>query len=112
MSHNPKTARLSTAGFRALFTPQVEKEIVIISDDEEMATPMSAPTPTPVAAPVYPVVVTPEESSATSPTPAPSPAVPVVDEEIGWKCKYYFKPAPETAYYHTEGSRWRLEGGE
>ena len=104
MSHNPKTARLSTAGYRALFTPhapQVEKEIVIISDDEEMATPTLASAPTPVDAPVYPTIATPEESSATSPTPVPSPAVPVVNEEIGWKCKYYFKPAPETTYYHT-----------
>ena len=106
MSHNPKTARLSTAGCRALFTPrapQAEKEIVIIFDDEEMATPTPAPAPapTPAVAPVYPVVATPEESMATSPTPAPSPAIPVVDEEIGWKCKYYFKPALETAYYHT-----------
>ena len=86
MSRNPKTARLSTAGYRALFTPrapQAEKEIVIISDDEEMATPTPAPAPTPVAAPVYPVVRTPEESTATSPTPAPSLAVLVVDEEIG-----------------------------
>ena len=86
MSHNPKTARLSTAGYRALFTPhapQVEKEIVIISNDEEMATSTPAPAPTPVATPVYPTVATPAESSATSPTPVPSPAVPVVDEEIG-----------------------------
>ena len=86
MSHNPKTARLSTAGYRALFTPrapQVEKEIVIISDDEEMATPTPAPASTPTVAPVYPVVATPEESSATSPTPAPSLAVPMADEEIG-----------------------------
>ena len=74
---------------------------MIISDDEEMATPTPTPAPTPAIVPVYPVVATPEESSATSPTPAPSPAVPVVDEEIGWKCKYYFKLAPETAYYHT-----------
>ncbi|XP_066346946.1 uncharacterized protein [Miscanthus floridulus] len=103
MSHNPKTARLSTAG-RAMFTPcapPAEREIVIISDDEEMATPTPTPTPTPVAVPVYPVVATPEESTATSPTPAPSLAAPVEDEEIGWKCKYYFKLAPETAYYHT-----------
>ena len=87
MSHNPKTARLSTAGYHALFTPrapQAEKEIVIISDDEEMATPTLAPAPTPAVAPVYPVVATPKESSATSPTPAPSLAVPMVDEEIGW----------------------------
>ena len=86
MSHNPKTARLSTAGYRALFTPrapQEEREVVIIFDDEEMATPTPAPTPTPVTAPVYPIVATPEESMATSPTPAPSPAAPVEDEEIG-----------------------------
>jgi len=103
MSRDPKAARLSTAGYRAMFTPRVpqaEREIVIIFDDEEMDTPTPAPAPTPAVAPVYPVVATPEESSATSPTPAPSPAVPVV-EEIGWKCKYYFKLAPETAYYHT-----------
>ena len=84
MSHNPKTARLSTAGYRAMFTPRAppaEREIVIISDDKEMATP--TPTPTPVAVPIYPMVATPEESMATSPTPAPSPAVPVVEEEIG-----------------------------
>ena len=24
----------------------------------------------------------------------------MVDEEIGWKCTYYFKPALETSYYH------------
>ena len=114
MPRNPKTSRLSSAGYRAMFTPrapQEEKEIVVISDDEVeplieddeewMATPTPAPAPTPAVAPVYPVVATPEESSATSPTPAPSSAVPVVDEEIGWKCKYYFKRAPETAYYHT-----------
>ena len=114
MSRNPKTARLSTAGYRAMFTPRAppaEKEIVIISDDEVeplieddeewMATPTPAPARTPAVAPVYPTVATPAESSATSPTPVPSPAVPVVDEEIGWKCKYYFKPALETAYYHT-----------
>ena len=86
MSYNPKTARLSTAGYRALFTPrapQAEKEIVIISDDEEMATPTPAPAPTLVVAPVYPVVATPEESTATSPTPAPSPVAPMEDEEIG-----------------------------
>ena len=86
MSHNPKTARLSTAGYHTLFTPrapQAEKEIMIISNDEEMATPTPSPAPTPAVAPVYPVVATPEESSATSPTPAPSPAVPMVDEEIG-----------------------------
>ena len=66
MSRNPKTARLSTAGYRAMFTPrapQVEKEIVVISDDEEsMATPTPTPAPTPAAAPVYPAVATPEES--------------------------------------------------
>ena len=104
MSHNPKTARLSIASYRAMFTPrapQAEREIVIISDDEEMATPTPTPAPTPVAVPVYPVVATPEESTATSPTPAPSPTAPVEDEEIGWKCKYYFKPALETAYYHS-----------
>ena len=86
MSHNPKTARLGTAGYRALFTPrapQAEKEIVIISDNEEMATSTPAPAPTPAIAPVYPVVATPEESSTTSPTPVPSLAVSVVDEEIG-----------------------------
>ena len=86
MSHNPKTARLSTAGYRALFTPrapQAEKEIVIISDDEEMATPTPALAPSPAVAPVYPTVATPAESSATSSTPVPSLAVPVVDEEIG-----------------------------
>ncbi|XP_066395773.1 vegetative cell wall protein gp1-like [Miscanthus floridulus] len=89
MSHNPKTARLSTAGYRAMFTlraPPAEREVVIISDDEEMATPTPTPTPTPVAVPIYPVVATPEESTATSPTPAPAPAAPVEDEEIGWKC--------------------------
>ena len=86
MSRNLKTACLSTAGYRATFTPrapQAEKEIVIISDDEEMATPTLAPAPTPAVAPAYPTVATPEESSATSPTPVPSPAVPEVDEEIG-----------------------------
>ena len=96
MSRNPKTARLSTAGYRAMFTPrapQVEKEIVIIFDDEVeplieddeewMATPTPAPAPTPAVAPVYPAIATPTESSATSPTPVPSPAIPVVDEEIG-----------------------------
>ena len=118
MSHNPKTARLSTAGYHAMFTPrapQAEKEIVIISDDEVeplveddeewMATPTPAPAPapapTPAVAPVYVVPATPTESSATSPTPVPPLAVPVVDEEMGWKCKYYFKLAPEMAYYHT-----------
>ena len=87
MSRNPKTAHLSTAGYHAMFTPlapQVEKEIVVISDDEEsMATPTPAPAPTPAVAPVYPAVATPMESSATSPTPVPSPVVPVVDVEIG-----------------------------
>ena len=61
MSHNPKTAHLSTAGYRALFTPrapQAEKEIVIIFDDEEMATPTPTPAPTPAVAPVYPVSYT------------------------------------------------------
>ena len=77
---------------------------MVISDDKEwMATPTPAPapTPTPAVAPVYAVAATPMESSATSPTPVPPPAVPVVDEEMGWTCKYYFKQAPETAYYHT-----------
>ena len=96
MSHNPKTTCLSTAGYHAMFTPrapQVEKEIVIISDDEVeplieddeewMATPTPAPAPTLAVAPVYPAVATPEESSATSPTLVPSPVVPVVGEEIG-----------------------------
>ena len=97
MSRNPKTAHLSTAGYHAMFTPlapQVEKEIVVISDDEEwMATPTPAPAParTPVVAPVYAVAATPEESSATSPTPVPSLVAPVVEEEMGWTCKYYFK---------------------
>ena len=109
MSHNPKTARLSTAGYCAMFTPrapQAKKEIVIISDDEVeplmeedeewMATPTTAPAsapapaPTPAVAPVYAVVATPMESAATSPTPVPPPAIPVVDEEMGWTCKYYF----------------------
>ena len=71
MSRNPKTARLSTAGYRAMFTPrapQAEKEIVIISDDEVeplieddeewMATPTPTPTPTPAVAPVYAAVAT------------------------------------------------------
>jgi hypothetical protein len=31
----------------------------------------------------------------------PSPAVQVVDEEMCWKRKYYFKPTPDKAYYHT-----------
>ena len=82
--------------------PQVEKEIVVISDDEEwMATPTPAPAPTPAIAPVYVVAATPTESSATSPTPVAPPAVPMVDEEMGWTCKYYFKQAQETAYYHS-----------
>ena len=37
MPRNPKIARLSSAGYRAMFTPrapQEEKEIVVISDDE------------------------------------------------------------------------------
>ena len=116
MSRDPKAARLSTAGYRAMFTPrapQAEREIVNISDDkvEPLAevneewmttpTPTLAPAPTPAVAPVYAVAATPTESSATSPTPVPPPAVPVVDEEIGWTCKYYFKQAPEMAYYHT-----------
>ena len=96
MPRNPKTACLSTAGYRAMFiprAPQAEKEIVIIFDDEVeplieddeewMATPTPAPAPTPAVAPVYPAIATPTESSATSPTPVPSPAIPVVDEEIG-----------------------------
>ena len=106
MPCNPKTARLSTVGYRAMFTlraPQVEKEIVVISDDEVeplieedeewMATPTPTPAraPTPAVAPIYAVAATPTESSATSPTPVPPPAVPVVDEEMGWTCKYYFK---------------------
>ena len=83
MSHNPKTARLSTAGYRAMFTPrapQAEREIVNISDDkvEPLAedneewmttpTPTHAPAPAPAAAPVYPAVATPEIlcSSASS----------------------------------------------
>ena len=95
MPRNPKTARLSTAGYRAMFTPrapQVEKEIVVISDDEEwMATPTPTPAPTPSIAPVHAAAATPAESSATSPMPVPSLAVPMVDEEMGWTCKYYFK---------------------
>ena len=106
MPRNLKTARLNTVGYRAMFTPrapQVEKEIVVISDDEWMATPTPAPAPAPTlaVAPIYAAVATPTESSATSPTPVPSPAVLVVDEEINWTCKYYFKQASETAYYHT-----------
>ena len=76
---------------------------MVISDDEEwMATPTPAPAPAPTlaVAHVYVVVATPTESSATS-TPVPPPTVPVVDEEMGWTCKYYFKQASETAYYHT-----------
>ena len=89
MPRNPKTARLITVGYRAMFTPrapQVEKEIVVISDDEEwMATPTPtlAPAPTPAVAPVYAVAATPTESSATSSMPVPPPAIPVVDEEMG-----------------------------
>ena len=88
MSRNPKTARLSTAGYRALFTPrapQAEKEIVIISDDEVeplieddeewMATPAPALAPTPAVAPVYAVAATPMESSATSPMLVPPPPI-------------------------------------
>ena len=97
MSRNPKTTRLSTAGYRAMFThaPQVEKEIVVISDDEveplmeedeewmAAPTPAPAPAPTPAVAPVYAVAATPTESSATSPTPVPPLAVPMMDEEMG-----------------------------
>ena len=96
MSRNPKTARLSTVGYRGMFTPrapQVEKEIVVIFDDEVqplieedeewMATSTPAPAPTPAVASVYAVAATPTESSATSPTPMPPLAVPVVDEEMG-----------------------------
>ena len=106
MSRNPKTACLSTVGYRAMFTPrapQEEKEIMVISDDEveplieedeewmATPTPAPAPAPTPAVALVDAVVATPMESSATSPTPVTPPAVPVVDEEMGWMCKYYFK---------------------
>ena len=101
MSHNPKTARLSTAGYRAMFTPHAEVEPLIEDDEEWMATLTPAPAPTPAIAPVYAVVATPTESSATSPMPVPPPAVPMVEEEMGWTCKYYFKQAPKTAYYHT-----------
>ena len=116
MPRNPKTTRLSTVGYRAMFTPRaprVEKEIVVISDDEveplveedeegmATLTPAPAPAPTPTAAQVYAIAATPMESSATSPTPVPPLAVPMVDEEMGWKCKYYFKQALEMAYYHT-----------
>ena len=102
MHRNLKTARLSSAGYHAMFTPRVpqeEKEIVVISDDEVeplieedeewMATPTLAPAsapaaaPTPAVAPVYAVAATPTESSATSPMPMPSLAIPVVDEEMG-----------------------------
>ena len=96
MSHNPKTTRLITTGYHALFTPrapQAEKEIVIISDDEVeplieddkewMATPTPAPAPTLAVAPVYAIAATPTESSATLPTPVPPPAIPVVGEEMG-----------------------------
>ena len=75
--------------------------MVISVDEEWMATPTHAPAPTLAVAPVYAAIATLAESSATSPTPVPSLDVPVVDEEKGWKCKYYFKPVPETAYYHT-----------
>jgi hypothetical protein len=99
--------------------------VVIISDDEEdpmivedvpedeesMATPTPTLAPTPVAAlvpaptlavaPVHATASAVTPSSATSPTPVPSLAVQVVDKEMCWKRKYYFKPAPETAYYHT-----------
>jgi hypothetical protein len=104
--------------------PQVELEVVIISDDEEdpmieedvpedeeesMATPtptpaptlVAAPAPTPAAAPVHVTASAVTPSSATSLMLVPSPAVQVLDEEMCWKRKYYFKPAPETAYYHT-----------
>ena len=98
MPRNPKTARVSTVGYRAMFTPRaphLEKEIVVISDDEveplmeedeewmTTLTPAPAPAPTPVFAPVYAVAATPTESSATSPTPVPPLAVPMVDEEMG-----------------------------
>jgi hypothetical protein len=80
----------------------VEKEIVVISDDEEwMATPTPAHVPTPAVAPVYAAAAIPAESSATSHMPVPSLAIPMVDEDMGWTCKYYFKQAPEMAYYHT-----------
>jgi len=98
MPRNPKTPRLSTAGYHAMFTPrapQVEKEIVVISDDEVeplveedeewMATPTPTPAPAPTlaVAPVYAIAATPTESSATSPTPVPPLAVPMMDEEMG-----------------------------
>ena len=102
MPRNPKTARLSSAGYHAMFTPhapQEEKEIVVISDDEVeplieedeewMATPTPAPAPaptpapTPTVAPIYAVAATPTESSATSPMPVPPLTIPVVDEEMG-----------------------------
>ena len=76
----------------------MEKEIVVISDDEEwMATPTPtpAPAPTPDVTPVYAAAATPAESSATSPTPVPSLAVPMVDEEIvapGFKNKTRYTP--------------------
>ena len=110
MPRNPKTARLISVGYRAMFTPrapQEEKEIVVISDDEVeplmeedeewmiTPTPAPAPAPTPVVAPVYAVAATPTESSATSPTPVPPLAVPMVDEEIvapGFKNKTRYTP--------------------
>ena len=76
-----------------------EVEPLIEEDEEWMAT--LTPTPAPAPAPVYAVAATLTESSATSSMPVPPPPVPVVDEEMGWTCKYYFKQAPETAYYHT-----------
>ena len=81
MPRNPKIARLSSVGYRAMFTPrapQVEKEIVVISDDEEwMATPTPtlAPALTLAVAPVYAVAATPMESSATSPMLVPPPPI-------------------------------------
>ena len=93
MPCNPKTVRLSSAGYRVMFTPrapQEEKEIVVISDDEvepmieEDEEWMATLTPAPAPAPTLAVAPTPTESSATSPTPVPPPAVPVVDEEMGW----------------------------
>jgi hypothetical protein len=104
----------------------VEPVVVIISYDEEdpmimedvpedeeesMATPTPTPAPTPVAAPVpiptpaaapvHATASTVTPSLATSPTSVPSPVVQVVDEEMCWRHKYYFKPALETAYYRT-----------
>ena len=80
-----------------------EVEPLIEEDEEWMATPTPAPAPapTPAVAPVYAVAATPTESSATSPMHVPPLAVPMVDEEMGWTCKYYFKQAQETAYYHS-----------